>query len=99
MPARAEGMHLLAACRWCRSSIPRPAQAIVIVVVKILGANGRAGSSPPRSHSTSLIIVPRAITRTIIITILIWRFLGLRGLLGRFLRGVGSGLFSAKLFR
>jgi hypothetical protein len=40
----------------------------------------------------------RAITRTII-TILIWRFLGLWGLLESFLRGLGGGLVGAKLFR
>ena len=44
----------------------------------------------------TLVLSKEAITRTIIITVLVWRFLGL---FRRFLRGLGGSLFGAILFR
>ena len=44
----------------------------------------------------TLVLSEGAITRTIIITVLVWRFLGL---FRRFLRGSGGSLFGAILFR
>ena len=44
----------------------------------------------------TLVLSKEAITRTIIITVLVWRFLGL---FRRFLRGSGGSLFGAILFR